>query len=147
MYEQTRRMGAFVPWLTRLGVIRLTNFYPAHPDLPAKQRAQIEAFNSSTRQVLTTVEEFRATPETSAQIRNAQSLGDKPLAVISAGEQSSGWLEMQEELAALSPNSIHRVVDGATHESLLYDKRDSQVTSATIEQVVEAVRTDRPLTR
>jgi hypothetical protein len=54
---------------------------------------------------------------------------------------------MQEELATLSPNSIHRVVEGATHESLLYDKGDSQVSSAAIEQVVEAVRTDQPLTR
>src|SRR5215212_9816561 len=147
MYEQTRRMGAVIPWLTRLGVIRLTNFYPAHPDLPPQQRAQIEAFNSSTRQVVTTVEEFGATPETSAQVRSTQSLGDKPLAVISAGEQSSDWLAMQEELAALSPNSIHRVVGGATHESLLYDKGDAGVTSATIEEVVEAGRTDEPLTR
>jgi len=147
MYEQTRRIGAVLPFLTRLGVIRLTNYYPAHPDLPPQQREQIEAFNSSTQHLGTTVEEFRATPETSAQVRRTGSLGDKPLAVITAGEQSSDWLEMQEELAALSPNSIHRVVDGATHESLLYDKRDSQVSSAAIEQVVQAVRTDRPLTR
>jgi pimeloyl-ACP methyl ester carboxylesterase len=147
MYEQTRRMGAVIPWLTRLGVTRLTNFYPAHPDLPSQQRAQIEAFNSSTQQVVTTVEEFRATPQTNAQVRATGSLGNKPLAVVSAGEQSSSWLEMQDELAALSSNSIHRVVEGATHESLLYDKGDSQVTSAAIEQVVEAVRTDRPLTR
>ena len=147
MYEQTRRIGTVLPFLTRLGVIRLTNIYPAHPDLPAHQRAQIEAFNSSTRQVGSTVEEFRATPETNAQVRATGSLGDKPLAVVSAGEQSSSWLEMQDELAALSPDSIHRVVDGATHESLLYDKGDSQVTSAAIEQVVDAARTDRSLTR
>src|SRR5215213_4460070 len=147
MYEKTRRMGAVIPWLTRLGVIRLTNFYPAHPDLPSQQRAQIEAFNSSTQQVVTTVEEFRATPETSAQVRATGSLGDKPLAVVSAGEQSSGWLEMQGELASLSSNSIHHVVEGATHESLLYDKGDSQVTSAASEQVVETARADRPLTR
>src|SRR5215210_7942629 len=147
MYEQTSRIGAVIPWLTRLGVIRLSNFYPAHPDLPSQQREQIEAFNSSTRQVVTTVEEFRATPETNAQVRNTGSLGDKPLAVISAGEQSPDWLEMQDELAALSSDSIHRVVDGATHESLLYDEGDSQVTSAAIEQVVEALRADRPLIR
>jgi pimeloyl-ACP methyl ester carboxylesterase len=147
MYEQTNRLGAVLPFLTRLGVIRLTNFYPAHPDLPSQQRAQIEAFNSSTQQVSTTAQEFRATLETSAQVRSTQSLGDKPLAVISAGEQSPGWLEMQDELAALSSNSIHRVVEGATHESLLYDKRDAQVTSVAIDQVVEAVRTDRSLTR
>src|ERR671917_686251 len=147
MYEQTNRLGAVLPLLTRLGVIRLSNFYPAHPDLPHQQREQIEAFNSSTQQVATTVEEFRATPETSAQVRATGSLGDKPLAVVSAGEQSSGWFEMQDELAALSSNSIHRVVEGATHESLLYDEHDSQVTSATIKEVVEAVRTDRPLSR
>jgi hypothetical protein len=123
----------------------LINFYPAHPDLPSQQRAQIEAFNSSTQQVVTTADEFRATPETNTQVSNMGSLGDKPLAVLSAGEQSSSWFEMQDELAALSPDSIHRVVDGATHESLLYDKGDSKVTSAAIEQVVDAVRTDQPL--
>jgi pimeloyl-ACP methyl ester carboxylesterase len=146
MYEQTNRLDAVLPILTRLGVIRLTNFYPAHPDLPPRQREQIEAFNSSTRQVSTTVEEFRATPETAAQVRGTGSLGDKPLVVISAGEQPPSWLEMQDELVALSPNSIHRVVDGATHESLLYDKGDARVTSAAIDRVVEAVRADRPLT-
>jgi pimeloyl-ACP methyl ester carboxylesterase len=147
MYEQIRRLGAVLPFVTRLGVIRLSNYFPAHPDLPAQQRAQIEAFNSSTQHVVTTVEEFRATPESTAQVREAGSLGEKPLAVVSAAEQPSSWLEMQEELAALSPNSIHRVVDGATHVSLLYEEGDAQVTSAAIDQVVEAARTGRPLTR
>ncbi len=54
---------------------------------------------------------------------------------------------MQEELATLSPDSFHRVVEGADHGSLLYEKHDAQETSAAIEQVVEAVRTDRPLSR
>jgi pimeloyl-ACP methyl ester carboxylesterase len=146
MYEQTNRLGAVLPLLTRLGVIRLTNFYPAHPDLPPQQRAQIEAFNSSTRQVATTAEEFRATPETTAQVRSAGSLGETPLAVISAGEQSPSWLEMQEELAALSSDSSHRVVEGATHVSLLYERRDARATSAAIVEVVKAVRNDQALT-
>jgi pimeloyl-ACP methyl ester carboxylesterase len=145
-YEQTVRLGAVISSLTRLGVIRLSNYYPAHPDLPPHQRAQIEAFNASTHHVATTLEEYRATPQTTAQVRRAGSLGYTPLVVITAGEQSSVWLEMQDELAALSPNSIHRVVEGATHESLLYDKGDSQVTSAAIHKVVEAVRNDQPLT-
>jgi pimeloyl-ACP methyl ester carboxylesterase len=147
MYEQTRRLGAVIPFLTRFGVIRLFNVYPAHPDLPPQQRAQIEAFNSSTRQLSATAEEFRATPETMAEVRSTGTLGDKPLAVISAGEQPSSWLEMQEELAALSSDSTHRVVGGATHESLLYESRDAQVTSAAILEVVEIVRNDQPLTR
>jgi pimeloyl-ACP methyl ester carboxylesterase len=147
MYEQTRRLTAIVPFFTRLGVIRLSNFFPAHPDLPPQQRAQIEAFNSSTQHLVTTTGEFRATPETTAQVLSMGGLGDKPLAVISAGTQPPDWLELQHELASLSPNSIHRVVHGATHESLLYERRDAQVTSAAIDQVVEAVRTDQPLTQ
>jgi pimeloyl-ACP methyl ester carboxylesterase len=147
MYERTERLGTLLPFLTRLGVIRLTNFFPAHPDLPQQQRAQVEAFNSSTQHLVSTTEEFRATPETAAQVRGTQSLGDKPLAIISAGEQPPGWLEMQEELAVLSSDSINHVVEGATHESLLYERRDAQVSSAAVEQVVEAVRNDRPRTR
>ncbi len=147
MYERTERLGTLLPFLTRLGVIRLTNFFPAHPDLPQQQRAQVEAFNSSTQHLVSTTEEFRATPETAAQVRGTQSLGDKPLAIISAGEQPPGWLEMQEELAVLSSDSINHVVEGTTHESLLYERRDAQVSSAAIDQVVEAVRTDRPLSR
>ena len=147
MYERTRQLSAVLPLFTRLGVIRLSNYFPAHPDLPSQQRAQVEAFNSSTQHLVTTTEEFSATPESTAQVRATESLGGKPLAVISAGEQSSGWLEMQDELAALSSDSIHSVVDGATHESLLYERRDAQVTSAAIGQVAEAVRTDQPLTR
>jgi pimeloyl-ACP methyl ester carboxylesterase len=147
MYEQTRRLTTIVPFFTRLGVIRLTNYFPAHPSLPPQQHAQIEAFNSSTQHLVTTTEEFRATPETTAQVLSMGGLGDKPLAVISAGTQPPDWLEMQDELASLSPNSIHRVVNGATHESLLYERRDAQVTSAAIDQVVEAARTDQPLTQ
>ena len=73
-------------------------------------------------------------------MRTTQSLGEKPLAVVSAGEQSASWFELQEELAALSSNSSHRKVEGATHESLLSEKRDAQVTGAAILEVVEAVR-------
>ena len=75
------------------------------------------------------------------------SLGNKPLAVITAGESEPSWLKRQDKLATLSSNSIHRVVKGATHESLLYDRSDSRATSAAIVEVVAAVRNDRPLAR
>jgi hypothetical protein len=53
----------------------------------------------------------------------------------------------QDELATLSFNSMHRVVKGATHTSVLYDRNDSQATSAAIDEVVAAARNDRPLVR
>jgi len=121
------RVTTFLALLAIVGIVDfLLNVAVLHflrPDLPTQQRAQIEAFNSSAQHVVTTAQEFRATPETSAQVRSMGGIGEKPPAVISAGQQSSSWLKMQDELAALSLESIHRVVVGATHESLLCDKR------------------------
>jgi hypothetical protein len=64
--------------------------------------------------------------------------------VVTAGEQNAEWLQMQDELLALSPNSIHRVAAGATHASLMFSDRDATVSSAAIEQVVQAIRAHRP---
>jgi hypothetical protein len=120
---------------------------PTPPDLPQQQRAQIDALSPSTRQVSTYALELRATPQTTTQTRSLRSLGDKPLAVVSAGTQEPGWLELQDDLATLSTNSMHRVVEGATHTSVVDDRSDAQATSAAIVEVVDAVRNDQPLAR
>ena len=135
------RFGLSLP--ARLGIVRLLSMLaPASPELPQKQRAQTDALTPSTRQFTTSVLEFLAPTQT----RRLGSLGNKPLAVVTAGESEPSWLKRQDKLATLtSSNSIHRVVKGATHESLLYDKRDAQATSAAIVEVVAAVRNDRPL--
>jgi pimeloyl-ACP methyl ester carboxylesterase len=134
--------------LARLGIVRLLyKLSPAPPELPRQQRAQIDALSPSTRQVSTYALELRATPQTTTQTRSLRSLGDKPLAVVSAGTQEPDWLELQDDLATLSSNSKHRVVEGATHVSVLYDKGDSQATSAAIVEVVQAVPKDQPLAR
>jgi pimeloyl-ACP methyl ester carboxylesterase len=146
-YEQTKWLYTVASLLARIGVVRLFNLSPAPPELPQHQRAQIAALNPSTRQVSTTAQEFHATPQTTAQARSLRSLGDKPLAVVSAGTQSSGWLKLQDDLVTLSPNSMHRVVEGASHTSVVYERSDAQATSAAIVEVVAAVRNDRPLAR
>jgi pimeloyl-ACP methyl ester carboxylesterase len=147
-YEPQKQIFAISSLLARIGVVRLLyKLSPAPPELPQQQRAQINALSPSTRQVSTTALELRATPQTTTQTRSLRSLGDKPLAVVSAGTQDPGWLELQDDLATLSPNSMHRVVEGATHTSVVYDRSDAQATSAAIVEVVEAVRNDQPLTR
>lgn len=47
----------------------------------------------------------------------------------------------------LSTNSVHRVVEGATHPSLIMDQADAAVTAQAIIVVVSSVRTNQPLTR
>jgi len=138
-----------VSLLARLGIVRLlSKLDPASPQLPPQQRAQIDALAPSTRQVSASAGEFLA-PTQTLRLGSQGSLGNKPLAVVSAPNQAEpGWLKRQDKLATLSSsNSIHRVVKGATHTSLVYDRSDSRATSAAIVEVVAAVRNDRPLAR
>ena len=69
-----------------------------------------------------------------------------PLYVLTApvGAQAK-WLEPQTELAALSNNSVHLVVAGADHQSLLDKQTAAAVSSQAITQVVDAARTGTPL--
>ena len=144
--SQLVRFGISLP--ARLGVVRLlSKLDPASPELPPEQRAQTDALTPSTREFTTYVLEFLA-PTQTLRLGSPGSLGNKPLAVVTAPKQAEpGWLEHQDKLATLSSDSIHRVVKGATHTSLLYDRSDSQATSAAIVEVVAAVRNDRPLVR
>jgi pimeloyl-ACP methyl ester carboxylesterase len=144
--SQLERFGISLP--ARLGIVRLlSKLDPASPQLPPRQRAQTDALTPSTREFTTYALEFLA-PTQTLRLGSEGSLGNKPLAVVTAPKQAEpGWLKHQDELATLSSNSIHRVVKGATHTSLLYERSDAQATSAAIVEVVAAVRNDRPLAR
>jgi hypothetical protein len=48
-------------------------------------------------------------------------------------------------MATLSTNSAHRIVAGATHDSLLADPGDAAAVSHAIHDVVVSVRTSTPL--
>src|SRR3712207_7098514 len=65
------------------------------------------------------------------------------LPILSAGEQDLGWLGLQEELVTLSTNSRHRVIDGATHTSLVDDPKYARVTTAAIREVVDTRSEER----
>src|SRR5438034_1129215 len=72
------------------------------------------------------------------------SLGDRPLAVVTAGTGSPAeWSREQNDLAALSSNSVHRTVAGATHQSLIDDNSDAAQSSRAIGDVVTAVQRNR----
>lgn len=112
IFKRTTRFGAVIGLLTRLGVTRAIHLLPAHPDLPPEQQGQVKAFNSSTLQVTTSIQEFRATPQTSEQVRSTPGLANKPLAVVIAGEQPSDWLQLQEGPAPCHPTVFTRKSPG-----------------------------------
>ena len=151
------RLLAIAPFLARLGLTRLLSFLPVDPDLPAQQRAEIAVFNASTRYVAANAAELLAIEEASAQVRREGSLGDRPLVVLTALDSFDGlpeelatrteeaWEELQAELAGLSSNSVHRVIEDTTHTSLVHNHEDAQSTIVAILQVAQAARTGQRL--
>jgi pimeloyl-ACP methyl ester carboxylesterase len=148
--------------MARLGLFRLTNGDFTNCGLPTLQCAEERAFASSTSKWDTWTAEMYA-PERDAQVRDTGNLGARPLVVLTAGDHRRDfvagisaaaqmqfedvWQELQAELAALSINSVHRIVDGAGHQSLQLDHAAVPMTSAAILEVVEAARSGQPLAR
>jgi hypothetical protein len=128
------------PHLARLGVMRL--FYLSDVGgLPPQARAEGRAIHSTAGDNRGSRDEFAAIPAALQQARALESLGDKPLAVVTAAsEAQDGWLPLQDEMAALSTRSAHLVLPDATHASLIDDERDAAVASQAILNVVEMVR-------
>jgi hypothetical protein len=50
-------------------------------------------------------------------------------------------------MASLSTNSVHRVIDGASHEDLVVNQDDAAATTQAILDVVASVRNPRRLAR
>jgi pimeloyl-ACP methyl ester carboxylesterase len=129
------RMLKGVPVLALVGFIRLTGFFGSWAEgLPEKQAAEATAFLSSYSHLKTTRDESLTWVAICAEVRATRGLGNKPLAVVTAGKDVlPGQPELQGELAALSSNSIHLAVKGADHVTLITHRQYAL-------SVVEAIR-------
>ncbi len=117
-------------WLSRVGYFRW-NPTDRGEDLPVDVRPALQASlaRPQTYQAMRT--EFEGAMASAGEVERTRSFGDAPLVVLSAGhsfdkfvapaerEKVQGvnqrWLQLQEELAALSTNSHHIVIPNATH--------------------------------
>ena len=142
----------FTPVISRLGILRLLGFPPSDPDLPERQFGELQAYLASTKCAELIKRQYHLFSMLLAQVRplyRAGSLGDRPLAVVLGSAGDGGikeWQELFEQQAALSTNHTIRRIDGATHVSLVDRQEHALQTSAAILQVVEAARTEQPLT-
>ena len=143
------RIDATLPMLARLGIWRLYFAAGGKLDfgaLPSRQFAEVTAFWSSPENLTSLYAETAAIPAILADAHPLGSLGSLPLVVITHGaEPPAYFVEMQNELAALSSNSVHITVPGATHLSLALNPDHAAYTSRAILQVVQAVRTGQRL--
>jgi pimeloyl-ACP methyl ester carboxylesterase len=145
-------MISFMPLLqtmVRIGLGRMYFFNSRKvdfADLPAHQHAEVAAIFSTQAYWQNTKTTMLLGASIFQQAHDLGSLGDLPLAVITRGEGvDENWREMQNELTALSTDSIHITVDGSTHGSLVFNPKHAHIVSQTILQVVNAVQTGKSL--
>jgi pimeloyl-ACP methyl ester carboxylesterase len=139
-----RRASALFPSLARLGLGRLA-LGTGSTGLPPDAAEREQALAASARDLRGQRDEWAQLPAVFAQAQQLTDLGGTPLVVLTAGEQDAAWLAAQDELAALSSNAAHRVLDGAAHADLLTDRDVADSSAQGIREVVQAVRAGAPL--
>jgi alpha-beta hydrolase superfamily lysophospholipase len=124
--DTMNRASALASIAGRLGLGRLLGVTPGH--------------------LQSTIAEYIRAGSSTQQAAELKNFSDKPLVVLTAGSGNQpGWTASREALASLSTNSLRRVIDGATHASLIFDQEDAATTARGILDVVSAVRTASPL--
>jgi pimeloyl-ACP methyl ester carboxylesterase len=135
---------------TATGLVRLM---PATQStlIPSDVAKAAQAY--SPRSVHGMFAEIRAINETVIEAKNLDSspgsLDSRPTVVLSRDVFDADpegtravWMEMQDEIALLSSNSDHRVIDGTTH-NIHIDSPEAVVVA--IQDVVSAVRSNLPI--
>jgi pimeloyl-ACP methyl ester carboxylesterase len=143
-YDGVGRFATLASLSARIGLTRLYGeLVPG--TLPPRSEEMLKYDTAQASTVRSVVEEYLR----GGGAREAASLtdfGDKPLFVLTAGEgHPQSWFTEQEELATLSTNSVHEVVDGATHQGLEDEEQYAARIIEAIRDVVTAVRADQPL--
>jgi pimeloyl-ACP methyl ester carboxylesterase len=146
-YDVMGRVSALVSISARLGLSRLYGRLE-HGSMPPRSRDEARASNATASHVRSTIDEYVAANASTEQAASLGDFADKPLVVLTAGSESDATdLAKQDDLATLSTNSVHRVIDGATHDSLVSNEEHAATTTPAILDVVSSVRSAGPLVR
>lgn len=150
-FEANSKIYSVSPALARLGVMRVMGSLQPALNLPMPYSGAIKASFAASKDWDAQSAEFLASPATTRQVNESGSLGNTPLFVLTATEhgtppkQEELWQDWQIDLAALSTNSLHQIVERADHASFWLDAETAKVSIAAILQVVESARTGQPL--
>lgn len=137
--------------LGRFGLLRLLNkeAKTLAEGLPARQYGEIMAFCMLPASLGVSSDTLAVWDDlTRPQINAGQGYGSKPLIVLSVTEQAmyaDVLTRLQNEMPALSTNSKHITVEGATHENLVSNETFARSVTNAILEVVSAVRSGQPL--
>jgi pimeloyl-ACP methyl ester carboxylesterase len=141
------RVSALVSASARLGLARLY----AQSDfgsLPPRSRDEVRASVATASMLRSTIDEYVQATASTEQAAALRDFADKPLIVLTAGSgHDAAWSAAQNRMATLSTNSVHRIIDGATHEDLIANQEDAAATTQAILDVVSSVRSKGALVR
>jgi hypothetical protein len=141
------RVSALIGTTARMGVGRLISGSD-FGDLPAQSRDEMRAATATEPHVRGTVEEYLKASASGGQAAWLEDFGAKPLVVLTAEVGSDAtWVERREQLATLSDQSDHRLIDGADHAALIHNEAGAAATSDAILDVVASVRDEQPLAK
>jgi pimeloyl-ACP methyl ester carboxylesterase len=141
------RVSALVSTAARLGLGRLY----AQSDfgsLPPRSRDEVRASVATASMLRSTIDEYLQATASTEQAAALRDFAAKPLIVLTAGiGHDAAWSAAQNRMATLSTNSVHRIIDGASHEDLIVDEEDAATTTQAILDVVSSVRSKGALVR
>jgi pimeloyl-ACP methyl ester carboxylesterase len=141
------RLAALYSTAARLGLARLYA-RSANGSLPPRSRGEVRASVATPSTLRSTIDEYVQAGASAEQAAALRDLADKPLIVLTAGSgHDAAWSAAQNRLATLSTNSVHRIIDGATHDDLIANQEDAAATTQAILDVVASVRSPRRLAR
>ena len=135
-----RRVVAVLPTLARTGLSQLT---PSSSALPSPAADQVASFARSPRGLTNVRDEQAALQAAMRQAQALTTMGDRPLVVLTSQDElthTPGWATAQDQMAGLSSNSAHSVVD-VTHAAMLEDPASAVAAAGAIDDVVLSLRT------
>jgi pimeloyl-ACP methyl ester carboxylesterase len=146
-YDALGRISALGSVSARVGLARLIGYF-GYDSLPPQSRDEVRASSATANYVGSYIDEYVQGNASVAEAASLTDFGDKPLIVLTAGVGSdAAHSASQDHLATLSSNSVHRVIDGASHPALILEKKYAATTTQAILDVVASVRNASPLDR
>ena len=144
-YSVLKHVSSLFATTSRLGLGRLIAAV-SFSELPPKYRNDARATAATGTEMAGVLDEYGVANRSVAEAGTLRSLDAKPLVVLTASRGSSrGWMGLQNKMAELSTNSVHRVEPGATHAAFVDDPDHAAAVTRAIHDVVVSLRTGAPL--
>lgn len=143
--------------LVQLGLTHIYNPLTAGYALeyPDEIMSQLTYLNNRTENIDAVKAEMAGIPATMKQGLVAGTLGDRPIVVLTAAEKfadgmlppeldpevfQQSWFKLQKEIASLSSHSKHVYMKEANHGSIVTDKKNADIVSKHVLEMLQAVR-------